>query len=77
MHVDPRQALVCYLLCRVVGTTARGPRKLHRFQPVAGKPEFNETTVAYFLQAPHPRMSDMNLSRSEAVDLAAYIKEQR
>jgi hypothetical protein len=33
--------------------------------------------VAYFLLAPHPRMPDMALSRSEAEDLAAYIATQQ
>jgi mono/diheme cytochrome c family protein len=32
--------------------------------------------VALFLLAPHPRMPDMNLTRSEAADLAAYIAGQ-
>jgi hypothetical protein len=33
--------------------------------------------LAYFLLSPHPRMPDMNLSRSEAADLAAYIARQK
>ena len=32
--------------------------------------------LALFLLAPHPRMPDMSLSRSEAADLAAYIERQ-
>ena len=32
--------------------------------------------VALYLLLPHPRMPDMNLSRNEAADLAAYIKSQ-
>ena len=47
------------------------------FSAVASKPNFNEATLAYFLLMPHPRMPDMNLSRSEAADLAAYIRTQR
>lgn len=54
------------------GTTQAPP-----FSAVASRPNFNETTVAYFLLTPHARMPDMNLSRSEAVNLAAYIKTQR
>jgi hypothetical protein len=33
--------------------------------------------LAFFLLTPHPRMPDMNLSRSEAADLAAYIMMQK
>ena len=32
--------------------------------------------LALFLLSPHPKMPDMNLSRNEAADLAAYIKSQ-
>ncbi|MGA7032927.1 MAG: cytochrome c [Pseudolabrys sp.] len=54
------------------GTTQAPP-----FSAVASRADFGETTVAYFLLTPHPRMPDMNLSRGEAADLAAYIKIQR
>jgi mono/diheme cytochrome c family protein len=54
------------------GTTQAPP-----FSAVASRADFSETTVAYFLLTPHPRMPDMNLSRSEAADLAAYVKTQR
>ena len=54
------------------GTTQAPP-----FSAVASRADFGETTVAYFLLTPHPRMPDMNLSRGEAADLAAYIKTQR
>ncbi len=54
------------------GTTQSPP-----FSAIANKPDFNETTLAYFLLTPHPRMPDMNLSRSEAADIAAYIKTQK
>jgi cytochrome c2 len=58
--------------CHVVSSdqqqaTAQAPP----FSAVAGRTDFNETTVAYFLLTPHPRMPDMNLSRTEAADLAA------
>ncbi len=29
-----------------------------------------------FCSTPHPKMPDMNLSRNEAADLAAYIAKQ-
>jgi len=47
------------------------------FSTIARNPDFNEATLALFLLNPHPRMPDMNLSRSEAADLAAYIKTQK
>jgi mono/diheme cytochrome c family protein len=65
-------------ICHVVSSDQQqGTTQAPPFSAVANKPDFNETTVAYFLPTPHPRMPDMNLSRSEAADLAAYIKTQR
>jgi mono/diheme cytochrome c family protein len=64
--------------CHVVSSDQQqGTTQAPPFSAVANKLDFNETTVAYFLLIPHPRMPDMNLSRSEAADLAAYIKTQR
>jgi mono/diheme cytochrome c family protein len=47
------------------------------FSEIAKTQGFDAAKVAYFLLAPHPRMPDMNLSRSEAADLAVYIETQR
>jgi mono/diheme cytochrome c family protein len=47
------------------------------FSTIARNPDFSEATLALFLLSPHPRMPDMNLSRSEAADLSAYIRTQR
>jgi len=64
--------------CHVISADQQqGTAQAPPFSAVASKPDFNETTVAYFLLTPHPRMPDMSLSRSEAADLAAYIKLQR
>ena len=64
--------------CHVVSSEQqRGTTQAPPFSTIAGKPNFSETTLAYFLLTPHPRMPDMNLTRSEAADLAAYIKSQR
>jgi mono/diheme cytochrome c family protein len=54
------------------GTTQSPP-----FSAVANKPGFNEQLLAFYLLTPHPRMPDMNLSRGEAADLAAYIAAQK
>jgi hypothetical protein len=40
-------------------------------------PGFDAAKVALFLLNPHPKMPDMNLSRAEAADLAAYIATLR
>jgi mono/diheme cytochrome c family protein len=64
--------------CHVISADQQqGTAQAPPFSVVANKADFNETTIAYFLLAPHPRMPDMNLSRSEAADLAAYIRTQR
>jgi mono/diheme cytochrome c family protein len=44
------------------------------FSAIAKMPGFNEAKLALYLLAPHPPMPDMNLSRSEAADLADYIE---
>ena len=64
--------------CHVVATDqTRGTAQAPPFSAIANKRGFNETALAYFLLTPHPRMPDMNLSRSEAADIAAYIKSQK
>ncbi|HYC15965.1 MAG TPA: c-type cytochrome [Pseudolabrys sp.] len=64
--------------CHIVAIDQqRGTTQSPPFSAIAGKPGFDETALAFFLLTPHPRMPDMNLSRSEAADLAAYIKTQK
>jgi len=64
--------------CHIVATDQqRGTTQSPPFSAIAARPDFNETMLAFFLLTPHPRMPDMNLSRSEAADLAAYIKTQK
>jgi|SRR6478609_10962429 mono/diheme cytochrome c family protein len=64
--------------CHIVSPDQQqGTAQAPPFSAVASRSDFNETTIAYFLLTPHPRMPDMNMSRSEAADLAAYIKLQR
>ena len=64
--------------CHIVSSEQqRGTTQAPPFSAVAGKSNFNERTLAYFLLTPHPRMPDMNLTRNEAADLAAYIKNQK
>lgn len=47
------------------------------FSTVANKHDFNAGQLALFLLNPHPKMPDMNLTRNEAGDLAAYIATLR
>lgn len=64
--------------CHVVAADqTRGNTQAPPFSAIANKPGFNAGTVALFLLTPHPRMPDMNLSRAEAADLAAYIAKQK
>jgi mono/diheme cytochrome c family protein len=64
--------------CHIVSVDQqRGTTQAPPFSAIAGRPDFSEGRLAYFLLNPHPKMPDMNLSRSEASDLAAYISTQK
>jgi mono/diheme cytochrome c family protein len=64
--------------CHIVSSAQQqGTSQAPPFSAVASKPNFSERALAYFLLTPHPRMPDMNLTRNEAADLAAYITTQR
>jgi mono/diheme cytochrome c family protein len=47
------------------------------FATVAQMPGFNAERLAFFLLNPHPKMPDMNLSRRDAEDIAAFIASLR
>jgi mono/diheme cytochrome c family protein len=68
-----RWCAACHL---VAADQARGSTQAPPFSGIGRKPGFDESKVALFLLLPHPRMPDMNLSRAEAADLAAYIVTQ-
>jgi len=65
--------------CHVVSPTQRGPAtdQAPPFATIAKLPDFDAARIALFLLDPHPKMPDMNLSRNEAADLAAYIATLR
>jgi mono/diheme cytochrome c family protein len=46
------------------------------FSVIGKTPDLDSGKLALFLLLPHPKMPDMNLSRSEAADIAAYIATQ-
>jgi mono/diheme cytochrome c family protein len=63
--------------CHVVTTTQRhGSTQAAPFSEIAKEPGIDAAKIALYLLLPHPKMPDMNLSRSEAADLAAYIETQ-
>ena len=61
--------------CHVVSATQHSATtdQAPPFATIAMIPGFDAAKVALFLLAPHPKMPDMELSRTEAADLAAYI----
>jgi mono/diheme cytochrome c family protein len=60
--------------CHVVASDQRGPTgEAPPFKTIAAKPDFDAAKLAFFLMDPHPKMPNMQLSRTEAADLAAYI----
>jgi len=64
--------------CHVVSRDqAQGNTQAPTFSEIAKANTVDAAHIALFLLAPHPRMPDMNLSRSEAADLAAYIALQK
>ncbi len=63
--------------CHVVATDQRqGNTQASPFSAMAKLPRLDAGKLALYLLLPHPKMPDMNLSRSEAADLATYIKAQ-
>lgn len=63
--------------CHVVAADqTQGGTQTPPFSAIANKPGLDAGEIALFLLVPHPKMPDMSLSRSEAADLAAYIKSQ-
>ena len=60
--------------CHIVAPDqTRGADSVPTFASIAKRPGFTADKVARFLMDPHPKMPDMQLSRGEAADLAAYI----
>jgi mono/diheme cytochrome c family protein len=60
--------------CHVVTSSQqRGNTQAPPFSEVAKKPHLDASMIALFLLLPHPKMPDMNLTRYEAGDIAAYI----
>jgi mono/diheme cytochrome c family protein len=61
--------------CHVVSLTQQRPAsdQAPPFATIAKMPQFGAAEIALYLLTPHPKMPDMNLTRTEAGDLAAFI----
>ena len=60
--------------CHVVAANQSRPTsEAPPFASIANRNNFNAENLAFFLLAPHPKMPNMSLTRSEAIDLALYI----
>jgi len=57
----------------VASDQAHGADNVPTFAAIAKEPGFSADRIARFLMDPHPKMPDMQLSRTEAADLGAYI----
>lgn len=63
--------------CHVVASDQqRANGQAPPFSAIGKTPGLDPARLALFLLLPHPKMPDMNLSRAEAADLAAYIAAQ-
>ena len=64
--------------CHVVSTSQREAYSdAPPFEEIAKRPGFTESGLTTFLLDPHGKMPNMDLSRTEAADIAAYISRQR
>jgi mono/diheme cytochrome c family protein len=59
--------------CHMVGPGQKASTEAPPFSSLAKRPGFDEARVAFFLLDPHPKMPNMQLSRAEVADIAAYI----
>jgi len=63
--------------CHIVAPDqTHGQDNVPPFATIAKIPGFDANAIARFLMNPHPKMPDMQLTRDEADDLAAYIVRQ-
>jgi len=63
--------------CHIVSADqTQGEDNVPPFATIARIPGLTPDAIARFLMDPHPKMPDMQFSRDEAEDLAAYIASQ-
>jgi mono/diheme cytochrome c family protein len=64
--------------CHVVASNQRQANAdAPPFEEIAKRPNFTESGLATFLLDPHAKMPNMNLTRFEAGDIAAYVGKLR
>jgi mono/diheme cytochrome c family protein len=64
--------------CHLVEPGQKGPTtEASPFATIAKRGGFDAAKVAFFLLDPHPKMPNLQLTRSEAADIAAYISTLR
>jgi mono/diheme cytochrome c family protein len=59
--------------CHLVGPGQTSSTEAPPFSAIAKRPDFDAAKIAFFLLDPHPKMPNMQLTRAEAADIAAYI----
>ncbi len=69
-----RWCATCHL---VAADQSQASADVPSFAAIAAKPDFSADKLAFFLLDPHPKMPNFPLSRTEAMDLAAYIASLR
>jgi mono/diheme cytochrome c family protein len=69
-QIARRWCAACHI---VANDQTHGTDNVPTFAAIAHIPGFDAGKIASFLRDPHPVMPDMQLSTTEAADLAAYI----
>jgi mono/diheme cytochrome c family protein len=65
-------------VCHVVASDQRQANAdAPPFEEIAKRPNFTESGLTTFLLDPHAKMPNMNLTRFEAGDIAAYVGKLR
>lgn len=59
--------------CHMVATGQKASTEAPPFSGIAKRPDFDAGRVALFLLDPHPKMPNMQLTRADVADVAAYI----
>jgi mono/diheme cytochrome c family protein len=69
-RVAERWCAACHV---VTGAQRQANADAPTFEEIAKRPNFSEPGLVTFLLDPHAKMPNMNLTRIEADDIAAYI----
>jgi mono/diheme cytochrome c family protein len=73
-----RLAMLWCAACHVVASNQREANAdAPPFEEIARRPNFSESGLTTFLLDPHAKMPNMNLTRIDAGDIAAYVSKLR